>query len=91
MEPQTDAANMRSWLGTSPQIKITAYIENCVSTLNIREAPLSRVDFYETLRKFSVPFRKDRSAILEPQLDLEFQAWDALSDEALMNFEQELN
>jgi len=27
---------------------------------------------------------------LEPQLDMEFQAWDILSDEALANFELEL-
>jgi len=29
--------------------------------------------------------------IIDPQLDMEFQAWDMLSDEALMNFERELD
>lgn len=27
---------------------------------------------------------------IEPQLDLEFQVWDILSDEALLNFERDL-
>jgi hypothetical protein len=29
--------------------------------------------------------------VVEPQLDLEFQAWDTLSDEALIDFEQQLD
>jgi hypothetical protein len=28
---------------------------------------------------------------IEPELDLEFRVWDALSDEALLNFEKELD
>ena len=35
--------------------------------------------------------RMGHPPVVESQLDEEFQAWDILSDKALMNFEQELD
>ena len=90
MEPKTNEANTRTWLEASSSIRIRAYIENYTPTLSIRERPLPSENLYDMLRKISVPLPVERVVTIERQLEMEFQAWDILSDEALMNFEQEL-
>jgi len=91
MAPETNVANTKNWLEVSKGIRIRAYVENYVPTLNVRERPLPKEDLYDALRNISVPFPTKRAAIaIEPEFDIEFRAWDALSDEALMNFEREL-
>ena len=90
MKPRTETVNSKSWIEANKGIKITSYIENRVSTLSIRERPLPGGNFYELLRETSVMVPKEQPAVVEHELDLELQAWDALSDEALVSFEQEL-
>ena len=91
MEPRTETINAKSWIGANKEIKIAAYIENYAPTLSVWKKTLPDEDFYDLLRETSVMVLEKRTAIEEPELDLEFQAWDALSDEALMSFEQELS
>jgi len=91
MEPETNAADTRTWLEVSKEIRIRAYIESYVPTLSIREKPLPGRNLYDALRKISVPFPMRRAATIEPRLEMELQAWDVLSDEALRNFEQGLD
>ena len=88
MEPRTDTANTRDWLGVSKDIKLSAYIESCTSTLSVYEKPLLSQDFYDAFKRISVPF--SAAPIISVQLHQEFQSWDALSDEALVAFEQEI-
>ncbi len=85
MEARTDRANMKDWLDASPDIKLRTYIESCMSTLSVREGLLADQNLYEALREVSLPFLNQ-----EFQLHQELQAWDELSDEALMIFEREL-
>ena len=87
---ETDEANTRTWLEASKGIRIRTYIESRMSTLSLRERPSPSENLYEALRKISVPLPMRRAATLEPQLEMELQAWDVLSDEALRNFEQGL-
>jgi len=89
MEFRTDGASTNDWLGKSRDFRIAANIENIVSTLSIPTTPLPRENLYEALRKASVLLKKP-SPIIEDELHLEFQIWDSLSDEALVNFEQQL-
>ena len=91
MEPQTDTVNSKLWLGARRETKIAAYIENRASTLNIWEGPSTELDFYAALRQVSVSVGERRSIVVDHQLNLEFQAWDVLSDDALMDFEQNLD
>ena len=90
MEPRTDVANTKNWLEASRGIRTRAYIESYMSTVSMGERPFPSGNFYESLRTVSVLLPTKRAATLEPQLDMEFQAWDILSDEALANFELEL-
>jgi hypothetical protein len=89
MEPLTDTVNTRDWLEASKGVKIAAYIESYMPTLSIYEKPLSDQNFYDALKSISVLFPV--TPIISLRLHQEFQAWDALSDEALMIFEQELD
>ena len=85
MEARTDRANMKDWLDASPDIKLRTYIESCISTLSVREGSFADQNLYEALREVSLPLFNQ-----EFQLHQELQAWDELSDEALMIFEREL-
>jgi hypothetical protein len=86
VEPRTNTANTRTWLEASKGIKIKAYIGSYMPTLSVRESPFPSEDLYDVLREVSVPVPMTRAAV-EPQLEMELQAWDVLSDEALLNFE----
>ena len=90
MEPLTNVTNTKNWLEASRGIRIRAYIESYTPTLSVRERPFPSGNLYDSLRKVSVLLPTKCAATLEPQLDIEFQAWDILSDEALVNFELEL-
>ena len=90
MQPETDGANTRTWLEASKDMEIRAYIESHMPTLSVRESPSPSGNLYDTLRKVSVSLPTQRAVALEPQLEMELQAWDTLSDEALRNFEQGL-
>jgi len=90
VQPETNGANTRTWLEASKEIKIRAYIESYMPTLTVRESPFPSAGLYDALEKISVPLSLQRVATLEPQLEMELQAWDILSDEALKDFEQEL-
>ena len=90
MNPQTNSANTKDWLEAYKELRITAYIEHYTTTLGLRARPLPSQDF-DALRKISVPVSPMKQfAVVPPQLNREFQAWDALSDEALTNLEREL-
>ena len=91
MEPQTQVASAKDWLEADTGIKIMPYVQNYALTSTVWNRPLPSMDFLAALRRISVPLPAQRRSELEPQLDLEFQAWDTLSDEALMNFEQQLD
>ncbi len=89
MEPKTHEANTTTWPEAGSDFRISAYVENCTSTLSMREQLLPNEILYDMLRKISVPLPAERVVTIERQLETEFQAWDVLSDEALKNFEQE--
>ncbi len=90
MIPQTDTANTNNWLEASKDSVIWSYIENYMPTSSIQGRPLAEEDLYEALKRVSVPYLGGCAANAEARLGMEFQAWDDLSDEALMNFELEL-
>jgi hypothetical protein len=95
MIAQTDTATTRDWLGGSERIKIAAYVQNYVNTAFALEisaiAPIPDKNFLDTLVKTDMALRLERQPpATQPKLELEFQAWDSLSDEAFLNFEQEL-
>jgi hypothetical protein len=91
MESQTNELNTKNWLEATKGMKIRAYIEAYTPTSSMHGMPLPREDLYDAFKEISVPFSEKRTPIVEPQLDAEFQAWDMLSDEALINFEQGLD
>ena len=90
MQPETNEANTRTWLEANKEVKIRAYIESYMPTLSVRENPFPGGNLYDALRRVSVPLPMQRAATLEPQLEMELEAWDILSDEALRDFEQGL-
>lgn len=90
MEPKTDAANTRTWLEGSRDIRILAYVESYAPTRSVRERAYPGEDLYDALRRVSVLLPTNRVAAIPPELEAEFQAWDVLSDDALETFEQEL-
>jgi hypothetical protein len=87
MQPETNEVSTKTWLEASKDITIRAYIESYMSTLNIRENLSPSTGLYDALRKISVPHPLRRAVTLEPRLEMELQAWDTLSDEALRDFE----
>jgi hypothetical protein len=90
MKPQTNMASTKDWLEAEKGLRIRAYIEAYTPTLSIREIPLHRENLYDALREISVPFPIERAPIEKSQFDMEFRAWDILSDEALRIFERKL-
>jgi hypothetical protein len=65
-------------------------LEAYTPTLSIPGRALPEEDFCDRLQKTSVTILESRSP-LESELEVECQAWDALSDEALDLFERELD
>lgn len=90
MQPETNEANTTTWLEASKEMKIRAYIESYMPTLSLRERLSPSANLYDALREVSVPPPRQRAVTLGPQLEMELQAWDVLSDEALRDFEREL-
>lgn len=88
MEPRTDSMSSKVWIEAQEGVKVRA-LEAYTSTVSLHERPLPPNDFYDLLEKTSVRFLKSPSTI-ERELDVECQAWDALSDEALEIFERTL-
>lgn len=91
MEKQTNTANTQDWLEASRGTRIRPYVEAYMSTLNLGDRPLRQESFDEALKSISVPILEVDIPVVGPQFDLELQAWDVLSDEALSNFEQNLD
>jgi len=91
MERQTNAANTKDWLKATKDLTIRAYVETNVPTVSMHGRPAPPPVFDEALRKVSVPLPAQRVPVIDSQLDIELQAWDVLSDEALENFERELD
>ncbi|MCX6091055.1 MAG: hypothetical protein NTX88_11930 [Candidatus Atribacteria bacterium] len=87
MEPQTNKASTKDWLHIN--VKMSAYIENYMPTVSIYEKPLLSLNFYDALKRISVPF--SITPFMNLQLHQEIQSWDVLSDEALMVFERGLD
>ncbi|MBL7179576.1 MAG: hypothetical protein ABIK98_15590 [Pseudomonadota bacterium] len=90
MFPLTDSVSSNSWLEANKDIKVNAYIESLVSTLNLPVKPLEQQDLSEALNQTSFGVLVNTFPV-ESALDTEFQSWDSLSDEALINFEQNLS
>jgi len=90
MQPETTGVNTNTWLEASKDINIRAYIENFMQTFNIADKPNPSIGFDDALREISVPFPIRPAINRESKLDMELMAWDSLSDEALLNFEQGL-
>jgi hypothetical protein len=95
MIAQTDAATTKDWLEGSERIEIAAYVQNYVPTAVALEvpaiAPILDRGLLDTLVRTSMALRLERHPpATQPKLEHEFQAWDSLSDEAFLNFEQEL-
>jgi hypothetical protein len=91
MTRQTSGANTATWLEASKDIKIRAYVESYTPTLTIQEQIYPSPDFCEDLWEISIPLSEERAGAIEPELALELEAWDILSDEALRNFENQLD
>jgi hypothetical protein len=83
----TDTVSSKVWLAPERGLKIGP-LEAYTSTFNIREQPVPHREFYELLMKTSVLV--SRKPVVETEFDMEFQAWETLSDEALEIFEREL-
>lgn len=90
MESQTCVASTKDWLEASKEMKIKLSVENSISTVNAYRFAVSLGELLDTLKQISLPFLGRPSVVVEPSLDLEFEAWDSLSDEALVNFEYAL-
>jgi serine kinase of HPr protein (carbohydrate metabolism regulator) len=90
MQPETSGANTNTWLEASKKMKIKAYIESFMPTLSVSRNPYPNTDLYDALKNISVPISLQKVTDLEPQLEMEIRAWDTLSDEALIDFEQRL-
>jgi len=86
----TDSVSSKIWLEADKDIKLNAYTENLISTLNLSVRPLEQHDFSEALNQISLKVLINDLPV-ESALDTEFQIWDSLSDEALTNFEQDLS
>lgn len=91
MGPETDTANTNDWLEASRDTRIRLYIEAYMSTQNVGQGTLHQEGFGDALREIGVRIPVGHAPIVGAQLDAELQAWDALSDEALSNFEQDLD
>ncbi len=89
MLPLTDSVSSNSWLESNQDIKLNAYVENFVPTLIISEKQLEQQSFSETLKQVNISFVLNDFPV-DSDFDYEFQSWDSLSDEALINFEQKL-
>lgn len=91
MDPRTSTANTKNWRDAIKGIKLGSYIESHMSTLTMYEKSASTMNFYETLRNITIPYCKSIPALIDPELNEEFQALDTLSDEALICFEKKLD
>lgn len=89
MFPLTDSVSSKSWLEANQDIKLNGYIESLMSTLNMSVRPLKQQDLSGALNQISLRVLIGNVPI-DFTLDTEFQSWDSLSDEALINFEQNL-
>ena len=91
MRTQTHAANTNTWLEATSEGEIRAYVVNYTPTLSIRESPFPVSDLGRELSQVSVFWFPDLSSVFAgPQIDLELEAWDILSNEALETFERDL-
>jgi len=95
MITQTYAATTKDWLEGSERVEIAAYVQNYVPTAVALEmsaiAPILDKSLLDTLVKTDMTLRVERhSPATQPELEFEFQAWDSLSDEAFLDFEQKL-
>jgi len=93
MQPETNGVNTNTWLEASKEMKIAPYIVNYMSmpTSVICKNPYPpSMGLYDAFRNISVPISMQRAVTSEPQLEVELRAWDILSDEALIGFEQRL-
>ena len=91
MKPRTDAANTGNWLEASKGFKVRPYVESYVTTASVQEEDSLGSPPFEVLREISVLLPSGPSADVESLLNGEFQAWDALSDEALVTVEDQLD
>jgi hypothetical protein len=95
MITQTFAATTKDWLEGSERVKIAAYVQNYVTTVAALElpalAPIIDENLLDTLAKTGMTLRLERRPPdIQTELEFEFQAWDSLSDEAFIDFEQKL-
>lgn len=89
MQPRTDEVNTKDWVEASRGIVVRAYIESRTATSTLPGRPIALGDVLRDLKETSVPLV--RKPVMPEDLEIELQAWDSLSDEALRNFEQELD
>lgn len=92
---RTDAATTDDWLRANKEITIAAHVQNYTPTAAVLESPILPIPdkgALDVLTKISVSLPLERHPVSAAQigLDLEFQAWDSLSDEAFLNLEQNL-
>lgn len=90
MFPLTDSVSSKSWLEANKDIKLNVYIEGLISTLSLSVKPLEQQDLSEALNQISLRVLVNNIPV-DSALDSELQSWDSLSDEALINFEQNLS
>jgi hypothetical protein len=90
MEPRTDEVSTKDWLEASRDIVIRAYIENRTSYLTLLREPISLGNASQSHAEVSMPLTKQQPTV-SGDLASELHVWDTLSDEALKNFEQELD
>ena len=90
MQPETNMATTNTWLEVSKELKIKAYIESYTSITSIYNSLCPIADLHDELIRISIPFPKQRDTTQDQQLEMELSAWDTLSDEALIDFEQRL-
>lgn len=91
MEPQINTANTKDWLEASKDLKIKAYIEAFTPTSNLIGMSCPQENLYEQFLHIGVPFIEQGASPMGLRLETEFESWDQLSDEALIDFEKTID
>ncbi len=86
----TDSVSSSNWLESNKDIKLSAYVEAFSFTLGISGQPSEQHGITETLKQGHFRFLLN-DYFFDSLLDSEFQSWESLSDEALINFERKLS
>ena len=88
MQPETHEANTETWIKASQDLNVKPFVEGYMATVSVNGYPVpTEQGLYDELKKIGALFPIPAAGVVGPQLEMELQAWDLLSDEALRDFE----